>query len=189
MITFEYDLHYLKAGLNLLENYLLSDEIFWPMDIHPSEGQHAYPSLTLDGLLLAQARLVGHRLYPIFRDQVDPIISDLEFYRSKWRVAWEKKASQCYSVRARMWHGFLQEYRDNPQENDDRYRYEVRLRVMLELLKPESKLGDHPEEELLSGLDKYLKSVITPKGFIWDADIQGAFPEDVYWYLYGILTH
>ena len=117
------------------------------------------------------------------------MINDLELYRSKWRVAWEKKASQCYSVRARMWRGFLQEYRDNPQENDDRYRYEVRLRVMLELLKPEVKPGDHPEEELLSGLDKYLKSVIIPKGFIWDADIQGAFPEDVYWYLYGVLPH
>ena len=66
MITFEYDLRYLSAGLNLLEKYLISDEIFWPMDIHPPEGEYAYPSLTFDGLLLAQAKLIGHRMYPIY---------------------------------------------------------------------------------------------------------------------------
>jgi hypothetical protein len=187
MKSFEYDLRYLNAGLEILEKYLLSDEVFWSIDVNPPEGEPAYPKLTLDGLLLAQARLAGHRLYPNHRGQVDSIMANLEFDRSKWRVAWEKKAGQCYFVRERMWRGFLQEYQDNPQENADRYRYEVRLRVMLELSQSELGRKDSVDVDSLPGLDVYLKGVLVPNGFIWDPDIMGGFPEDVYWFLYGEL--
>ena len=185
--SFEYDLGYLSAGLEILEMYLLSEEVFWPINGNPPEGEPAYPKITLDGLLLAHARLAVHRMYPSQKDQVDPIMANLEFNRSKWRVAWEKKAGQCYFARERMWRGFLQEYQDNPQENADRYRYEVRLRVMLELLKSDFRRQDSSDVDLLPGLDKYLKGVLTPEGFIWEPDVQGAFPEDVYWFLYGVL--
>jgi hypothetical protein len=187
MKSFEYDLRYLSAGLEILEKYLLSDEVFWPIHIIPPEGEPAYPKLTLDGLLMAQARLMGHKMYPDRKDQADPIITNLEFDRSKWRVAWEKKAGQCYFVRERMWRGFLQEYQDSPQENVDRYRYEVRLRVMLELLKSEFRLKDFVNIDSLPGLDKYLKGILVLTGFIWEPDVQGAFPEEVFWFLYGVL--
>jgi len=187
MKSIEYDLRYLSAGLEILENYLLSDEVFWTIYVNPPEGEPAYPKLTLDGLLLAQARLAGHHMYPNQKSQVDPILTNLEFDRSKWRVAWEKKATQCYLVRERMWNVFLQEYQDNPQENADRYRYEVRLRVMLELLKTEFKRQDYLNIDSLPGLDKYLKNVLLSKSFVWELDIQEGFPEDVYWFLYGVL--
>ena len=64
MKSIEYDLRYLSAGLEILENYLLSDEVFWTIYVNPPEGEPAYPKLTLDGLLLAQARLAGHHMYP-----------------------------------------------------------------------------------------------------------------------------
>jgi hypothetical protein len=183
----EYDLRYLQAGLETLERYLLSDEVFWPLNINPSEGEPDYPRLTLDGLLLACARLTGHQMTPDQKDQVDLIISSLEIYRLKWRVAWEKKAEHCYQVRERMWRDFLQDYQDNPQENADRYTYEVRLRVMLELLKSEFGRQNTTDVDLLSGLDRYLKSVLVPNSFIWDPEIQTGFPEKVYWFLYGNL--
>jgi len=187
MKSFEYDLRYLSTGLELLEKYLLSDEVFWPLNVNPPDGEPAYPKLTLDGLLLAQVRLAGHRVYPNQKGQADSIITNLEINRSKWRVAWEKKAGQCYFVRVRMWRRFLQEYQDNPQEKRDRYPYEVRLRVMLELLKSEFRLGDSSDVDLLPGLDVYLKGALVPNGFIWEADVMGGFPEDVYWFLYGDL--
>jgi hypothetical protein len=187
MKSFEYDLRYLSAGQEILEKYLLSDEVFWPIHVIPPEGEPAYPKLTLDGLLMAQARLMGHQMYPDRKDQADPIITNLEFDRLKWRVAWEKKAGQCYFVRERMWRGFLQEYQDSPQENADRYQYEVRLRVMLELLKSEFRLKDSVDIDPLPGLDQYLKGVLVLTGFIWEPDVQGAFPEEVYWFLYGVL--
>jgi hypothetical protein len=130
---------------------------------------------------------VAYPKSPEQKDVLERTTSDLELMRSKWRVAWEKKASQCYRVRVRMWGDFIQEYRDNPQDNTDRYGYEVRLRVMLHLLKSEIGHQNPTEVELLSGLDGYLKSVLIPGSFIWEAEIQAGFPHGDYWYLYGKL--
>src|SRR4030043_2371492 len=94
----EYDLRYIDAGMEILENYLLSDEVFWLININPPLGEPEYPGLTLDWILLAKTRLAGHRISPDQKDQVEQVNSKLEFIRSKWRVAWEQKASQCYQV-------------------------------------------------------------------------------------------
>jgi hypothetical protein len=118
---------------------------------------------------------------------VESAVSRLEFNRSKWRVAWKKKAGECFQVRERMWQDYLQEYQENPQENADRYPYEVRLRVMLELLKSEFRQKNIPDGNMLSGMDGYLRSVLVTNGFIWDPEIQAGFPEIEYWFLYGRL--
>jgi hypothetical protein len=188
MKSVEYDLRFLIAGVEILEEYLLSDEVFWPINKKPPEGEPDYPRLTLDWILLSRARLIGRKLSSDQQFQVERVITQLEYNHTKWRVAWEKKAGQCYQVRGRMWRNFLQDYQDNPQENADRYTYEVRLRTMLELLKSEFKQQSSVEVELLINLDEYLKSVIIPVGFIWDAEIQTGFPESEYWFLYGKLV-
>ena len=63
MKSFEYDLRYIQAGLDSIEEYLLSDEVFWPLSAHPPEGAPEYPRLTLDGLLLSKARLLAYPSY------------------------------------------------------------------------------------------------------------------------------
>ena len=135
MKTFEYDLGYIQAGVEVMESYLLSDEVFWPVSATPPEGAPDYPRLTLDGLLLAECRLKAYPQDQAQSAQVQGVISDVELIRSKWRVMWEKKAGRCNSVRLRMWRDFLDEYRSSPQENADRYTYEVRVRVMLDSIK------------------------------------------------------
>jgi hypothetical protein len=183
--TFEYDFGYIQACLEVMESYLLSDEVFWPISATPPAGAPDYPRLTLGGLLLAEQRL---NAYPQAEaSQVQSVVSDVEQIRSKWRVMWEKKAERSYSVRLRMWSEFLDEFRSSPQDNADRYAYEVRLRVMLELLKLEG--GDQPqsEVEMLGGLDQYLKSVLKIGGFIWEPEVESGFPKGTYWYLYGEL--
>ncbi len=187
MKTFEYDLGYIQAGAEVMESYLLSDEVFWPISTTAPEGAPDYPRLTLDGLLLAACRLKAYPRDPAQTAQVQYAVADVEQIRSKWRVMWEKKAGRCYSVRLRMWSDFLEEYRSNPQENADRYSYEVRIRVMLELLKSESDGRPPAEIEMLSGLDRYLKSVFRSDGFSWEAEVQAGFPKEIYWYLYGEL--
>jgi hypothetical protein len=187
MKSLDYDFRYLDSGIEILEQYLLSDEVFWPVNVSPPEGEPAYPLLTLDGLLLARARLTSRRITPDQLYKVERVYSKLELDRLKWKVAWEEKASKCYQVRARMWRTFIQEYQDNPQENADRYNYEVRLRVMLELLKTEILQPPTVDTGLLKSLDGYLKSILVYTEFIWDEDIQAGFPETDYWFLYGKL--
>ncbi len=187
MKTFEYDYRYLQAGLEVLVDYLLSGETFWPIDVRSPEGEPEYPQLTLGGLLLSRARLSGYPKSPAQKEQVDKLFSNMDLIRSKWRVAWEKKVGHSVSVRLKMWRDFIEEYRNAPQDNADRYPYEVRLRTMLSLLKSEASGQLAADEDLLTSLDAYLHTAFSKGGFIWEPDIQGGFPKDVFWYLYGKL--
>ena len=187
MKSFEYDLGYLQAVIVVIEDYLLVDELFWPINASPPEGEPAFPQLTLGGMLLAEARL---KALPVNRSQEEQrlhILSELERARAKWRVNWEKKAQHSLSVRLRMWADFLEEYRSNPQDNAGRYRYEVRLRVMLELLSRECGEVVPAERESLAGLDLYLRGELEMGGFIWEPEVQSSFPREPFWYLYGLL--
>jgi hypothetical protein len=187
MKSFEYDLHYLQAALDIFEKYLLSDEVFWPLNTTPPPGEPDYPQLTLDGLLLATKRLEARQETGVQKNQLEEVISDLELNRSRWRVAWEQKANRCFRARLRMWKEFIEEYQNNPQENADRYAYEVRLRVMLDLLRSEIGPDNAVEIMLLQSLDDYLKKVLEQASFVWDAGLRSGFPAETYWYLYGRL--
>lgn len=184
--SFEYDFGYTQAALVEMESYLLSDEVFWPITGSPPEGSPDYPRLTLGSLLLSQTRLMAYSLTPTQAALRERVIAEIERIRSKWRVRWEKKAGRSFSVRLRMWRDYLEEYTASPQDNGNRYAYEVRLRVMLELLRLEGG-GQAEKIKMLSGLDKSLKSMLEMNGFIWECEVQSGFNREVYWYLYGKL--
>jgi len=185
--SFDYDFRYLQAGLEGLEDNLLSKEVFWPVNIRPPAGEPGYPELTLGGLLLSRARLNAFEKSNEQAEQLAKLISSVDVVRSKWRVAWEMKATHNFNLRLRMWRDYLEEYRHDPQDNADRYPYEVRLRTMLALLKMEGGGKQAAESELLGILDKYLKTALIKNGFIWEAELQSGFPENIFWFLYGRL--
>jgi hypothetical protein len=183
----EYDIRYLEAGLLDLEGYLLSREIYWPVGASAPAGGPPYPRLTLGNLLLSRARLGARPLSPAQTTQLERLDRQLEEKRSQWRAAWGHKAQLEFHHRLNLWRDFLEEYRQNASGNADRYAYESRRRVLLEFL--ESEAGSIPaaEKELLSGLDLLLKGVFVPGPFIWEPELQDAFPAGKYWYLYGWL--
>lgn len=187
MKSFEYEIRFLQAGLDSLESYLLSDDLFWPVDIHPPAGEPAYPKLTLGSLLLSRARLASFPKSQAQADQSTQLFSKMDSIRVRWKVAWEKKAAHSFSVRLRMWRDYIEEYRNAPQENTDRYGYEVRLRAMLTLLKGEGSGAIQAEVDLLNALDRFLRSVLVSSDFIWGLELRSGFPEQEYWYLYGKL--
>jgi hypothetical protein len=187
MPSFEYDLGYVQAGLDVLEKYLLSEELFWSLNATPPGNTPEYPKLTLGGLLLAWARLNARPLTLAQQNQVAGIVTDLEAVRTRWRVAWERKAAYSFKVRLRMWRDFIEEYRDNSRDHADRYSYEVRLGVMLHLLKREVSLQNKAEVDLLASLDTFLNAVLKPGVFVWESELEAGFPKDVYGYLYGYL--
>ncbi len=51
-----YDLRYLAAGVENLESYLLSADLYWPPGIQSKPGETPYPSLTPANLLLARKK-------------------------------------------------------------------------------------------------------------------------------------
>jgi hypothetical protein len=182
-----YDLGFIQAGVDLLEDYLLSKDIYWPLGKNPPHGKPDYPSFTLGSLLLARARAFARALSGQNQDRLSHLEIQLEAIRGKWRVAWGKKAAQEYRARLNLWRDFLEEYRHDPEANGRRYSYEVGRRVMLELLETEADEILVAEKKLSSSLDQYLKAVLLPGNFIWEQDLIAGFPETSYWYLYGEL--
>lgn len=185
MPSAEYDLGYLKAALDTLEEYLLSTELYWPIGTVSPSGEPAYPRLTLGGMLLAQKRAHAQDLTVEQRNELAGLDEHIDAMRNRWRVAWERKAGRGFNQRLRLWNDFIEDYRQNPQGNVDRYNYEVERRVMLHLLWDEAEAIPEAEQDLLEGLDKLLRSVLIPGDFIWDQHLQSGFPKETYWYLYG----
>ena len=187
MASIEYDLGYVSEGLASLESYLLSDDIYWNLRAASPPGEPAYPLLSLGGLLLAKARLVARRLPTEQSGRLSQLETGIERNRTHWRTAWTKKAEREFTARLRLWRDFIEEYRQSPEANIDRYAYEVSRRVMLHFLQAEATQISEQEQEMLAGLDKILLAVFIPGEFIWDNELRNGFPPQIFPYLYGSL--
>ena len=187
MPSADYDLRFLEAGLELLENYLLSKDIYRPIGMQAASGEPPYPQLTLGWLLLSLQRAQATCQTISQKTALARIQGQLDATSEKWRTAWNNKAQAEFRARLSLWRDFLAEYGQNPANNDDRYPYEVIRRVMLKLLSENAGQLPVADQQALNGLDMILRSYFKPGGFIWEANLIPAFPESVFWYLYGYL--
>jgi hypothetical protein len=159
-MSIQNDIEYLEAGVPELENYLLSNELYYPIGAR-------LPQLTLGGILLSLTR-AGLKAES-FRARVESV-------RSKWLSAWEKKSIREIKARHKLWADYLAEYRDDPRSGARLYSQNVRYRVMLSLL------GQTAHET-----DPLVKSVFREGNFIWDENCAQNFSRETFWYLYGTL--
>ena len=185
MKTAEYDLRFLASGIEQLESFLLSNDIYRSPGIRAPRGAPPYPQFTLGWMLLSLKRAQVRAQSGLLETEFDHIQQEIEKIRVRWRVAWERKAKAEFSERINLWRDFLMEYRMNPEGNVDRYGYEVNRRVLLELLG--SEVDELPKTDItaLAGLDRLLRTVFVEGEFVWDADLSPGFPKQTYWYLYG----
>jgi len=173
MTSREEDLRFLKEAAQQLQEYLLSNEMYWPLS-------GSLPRLTPGSLLLTLARLHADPAVDIQR-----LDAQVGIIRIKWRAALEKKAARELANRLRLWSQFLTDYVDAPDRNLESYRTEVRGRVILQLLLAE--LPDAPERKTLADLDGILKSRLIPGEFLWEPELKLIFPSSDFWFLYGRL--
>ena len=157
------------------------------MGIQPPTGEPPYPQLTLGWLLLALKRAEINAETVDERAEVVRLSKPLADIHKQWRFAWDRKATQEFKARLKLWRDFLEEYRSNPDQNYDRYSYEVSRRVLLELLDMETIEISQAEKDLLMGLDKVLRTVLVRGEFIWDKKLVSGFPRTRFWFLFGKL--
>ena len=188
MASIEYDIHFLREALVSLEGYLLAEDLYWNLSANPPPGEPAYPALSLGGVLLAEARLRACHLDPSTYAQFKPLANQIEAIHSRWRTAWEKKGRRSFKSRLTQWANFLEEYRSQPDAHHDRYAYEVRLRLMLDLLAVDLPEIPSEQEQLLIRLDRILKNYLAGDEFVWEEAYKDGFPRQQYWYLYGRLS-
>ncbi|KAF0106276.1 MAG: hypothetical protein FD146_2703 [Anaerolineaceae bacterium] len=181
------DLSFFQAGLESLEAYLLSGELFWPLTLRQAQGSAGdlppqigdRSRLTVGGMLLAGKRIEARAAGDWPRLSVR-----LEAVRTKWRSAWERKAGREVHARLDLWKNYLEDARQNSDPGV--YSQQVQWRVMLQLLGGE--LSAPPRElEAVRSLDAILRTAWLPGAFVWEADLSAVFPEPDYWFLYGRL--
>jgi len=175
------DQAYFCRGVGELEEYLLSNELFWPLSARPS-----LPRLTVGGLLLSQLRLQARTSSVKATGAVTQAEEDLIKLRGIWRAAWEHKATQEVHARLARWQDFLMEGQRSPDQRAKDYPHEVQGRVILQILKREAP-GLARAWTRLEALDQVVKAAWLPGPLIWEMDLSVSFPGDEYWFLYGKL--
>lgn len=184
MASADYDLGYLENAVALLKEYLLSKEIYWKINASSPPGEPGYPSLTLGAILLSQERLAARDLLPNQKDRQFNVQRKIEQIRMKWRTAWGGKAREEFRSRLDLWRNYLEEFRQDPDGNYDRYPYEVSRRVMLQLLSTEADHIPEAQGQMLFGLDRILEGVMLPGDFVWDDALESGFSDHEFPYLY-----
>lgn len=188
MVTAEYDLQYLETAASALEAYLLSRDAHWPLGKSAPAGEPPFPTLSVEGIVLAQKRLAAQGLSGAAAARRREVEAHITEVRTRWRAAWSQKATRAFHSRLHLWGGFIDELLHEPSAQQDRYPYEVRLRVMLDLLAHESNAIPTDELTQLAKTDLRLKARWKPGDFIWPAALEAGFPAGPYWYLYGRLV-
>lgn len=168
MSTLEADRAYYENGIEELERYLLSNELYWPCRSRTPD----LTQLTPGGLLLVRARLTGWRATGL-----EALDARLDGIRSAWRSAWEGKALREVHARSELWREFLSGYHGSPREVARLYSQHVRQRVIIALLGEKS-----------DPMDSLLKNIFLPGSFLWEEKLQGGFPQSEFWFLYGTLN-
>lgn len=181
-----YDLEYLQIGVEEIEDYLLSEELFWPVSGRPSSGRPFFLKMTIGNLLLSErnlATLLSDQLLSASEEhRFLAMQRQFEVVQSKWQVAWGDKASREYQSRFNQWMRTLEELKGDRYQNAPYYQNEVRVRVLLDLL------ADHVPAESrldLAPFDAVLRKIFKSGAFIWEDTLATGFPQERYWYLYG----
>jgi len=182
----EYELRFMSAGIEQIENYLLSGDIFWHIGIQSRTDQSPYPQLTLGWLLLYKLKARATCRTSEQKTDLQELEAKMEAARSKWRTAWSNKAAAEFRSRLNLWVNFLDEFELNPPDNIDRFPYEVTRRVQLDLLMEEVFELPKADRDALNGMDELLKSIFIPGDFVWEPVFEVNFPKSRFWYLYGL---
>ena len=179
------DLTFLQASAPVLEDYLLSDVLYFPVTgEHGRQLSGDTTRLTLGNLLLSLKRLQAVNLPAEQAVELESLAGQISHVQSQWRSRWSVKVQQEIPNRMMLWKNYLGELGEAPKSRAGDYPYNVRLRVILELLFAESNDLMVREKDLLRSLDLQLKGKTSPGEFIWDQTLAGGFPANQFWYLY-----
>ena len=184
----DHNLDLASAMLAEMEDYLLSAEVFWPLDQRAARGEPPFPRLTLGAMQLTLDQLeamhsemtgaqsAGHR----------KVMAQVDLLRRKHAVALERKAAREAVTRLNLWRAFVNELEESPARAGN-YAYEVRHRVMLARLAEKASQSAELEATLdhVRAIDRRLRRLFVQDAFIWDQRLQKTYPPERYWYLYG----
>lgn len=184
-----HDLAVLASMAGDFDEFIKSDVVFWQLT---DDGAmlNRYPKLTVAGVLFCmhKLQLLPELLAPAQHARCAAQISTVRENISAWRANIERKAVREFAGRLRSWSWFVDEAGLEQKAAVRHYAQEAYGRTYLHLLL--ELLQNHSTHAALAAqvasCDMRLRSVWAPARFVWDAQLQPAFPADVFWFLYGV---
>lgn len=177
------DWAFVKAAAASLENYLLSPQLYWPLSL--SSGRSAsggIDRLTIGNLLLIMKRLEA--LPQAQPGELEALARQMHQVQQRWPANWSRKVGQEFTARLRLWQDYLNELFSDVSGYASGYANAVRWRTILLLIQDDVENPGAGQASLLAVLDRQLKAAAAPGPFVWDAQVQPAFPPGCYWFLY-----
>jgi len=179
-----------RASIPEWKPFLFSREIFWPLTFDRKNPLHGpiIPRLSAGRLLLAKRilQILSKDDFEI-KTASENEISQLSDLIDTWQANWEKKINLEIPVRTRQWHQLMSDMRTSEGISNSVYKNQIYIRVILDLLIENANTPDDIiEDQQLAVLDRILRMLTKPSGFVWNVNLSGGFPEDQYWYLYRI---
>lgn len=177
-----------RGMLDEMENFLLSKEVFWPLDAGAATRSEPYPRMSLGTFLLTLDQLES-QAGEMSAEQVSRAQVLRRAYleiSQEWPVNMGKKAVAEMRQRANLWRAYLQDLVRHPGLAK-RYPAEVKNRALVERLRGLARGADGFESVLarVDETDRLLRSRFQPGEFVWDQRLAGAYPPDHYWFLAG----
>lgn len=177
------DVEILAAMASEMEDYLRSDVLFWRiMDA-------SMPRLTLGGYLMRQHRLLAleHLLDEATRQVMETAVTQYNLALVEKIVRLEQKIQHELEARLRQWSEYLRDLtKDKGASN---YAAMVETRAMIDALVGQLELPPYQLDvrvpQQIALLDNNLRRHLRRGAFVWPVEWQPAYPESVYWWLYG----
>jgi len=107
----------------------------------------------------------------------------------EWRLHYTEKMNREAHSRLDAMRTFFEECNSNPKICSQVYRPEaLRRTIVQEILIAMGELNMEPETELIqkrNGTDSQLRRAVRPADFIWAEQLQPAYDQKVFWWLYN----
>jgi len=183
------DLSEANAMAEALENYVKGDDLYGSVSGLYGTAPDM-PSVTIGGLLTRLRRLKA--LEDQMTDVQKATLTNAEMLhddvRQKHTGRYHEKVVNEAGARLRALEAFFAECEDDPQACADSYLPEAQRRTIVQEIVNALERYNLPVihfDDTLRQRDAQLRRFTEPSEFIWSAELQRAYPEEVYWWLYA----
>ncbi len=187
MQSVEYNLDLFEAMLDEIEDFLLSADIFWPLDKRSKPDLPPYPRLSTGGLLMTQDESLAQEaeMNPGQKVQHAKLRRQWDMTLHKWRSALGRKSEREMGMRLNLWRAYLSDLEEGSASHFD-YHREVRNRVQFARLQTIASESSKTLKmvKTIRSLDALLLNLTIASEFIWDDRLREIYPEGNFGVLY-----
>ncbi len=188
MINLERDLRIVESMSMQIKRYVLSNTLYWSLSEVGRRGSYMLPKGTIGDMLLRthQLRMLEETLSADQVYRLRTAQANAEMQLDRWIVQTEQKVVREAKARITAWLAYLEEIDANPKGYYAEYPTQVRNRTILSFLITYAGKAAHGSGlyRLMGHADRRLRGLTVENPFVWDAGLEPAYPEDVYWWLY-----